>query len=161
MKYIMLYVLLLAAGLSSGQTADTLLQQSIGNPNYDSALAQKLQADDYGMKSYFLVLLKTGSNTEADKALVSKGFRGHLDNINRMVESGKLVVAGPIGKNEQHYRGLFILNNLNSLDEAKALLQTDPAIKMGLLDYDIFIWYGSAALPEYLPYADKIWKLNP
>ncbi len=24
----------------------------------------------------------------------------------------------------------------------------------------IFAWYGSAALPEYLPFSDKIWKLK-
>lgn len=27
------------------------------NPNYDEALAEKLGADDYGMKSYFFVVL--------------------------------------------------------------------------------------------------------
>ena len=33
--------------------------------------------------------------------------------------------------------------------------------KLGGDDYEIFTWYGSAALPEYLPAADKIWKLKP
>ncbi|MDD3459312.1 MAG: hypothetical protein PHO74_07540 [Weeksellaceae bacterium] len=46
-------------------------------------------------------------------------------------------------------------------EEANALLQSDPAIKNGLLDYEIFSWYGSAALPEYLPTSDKIWKSKP
>ena len=32
------------------------------NPNYDEALAKKLGADDYGMKKYVLVILKTGEN---------------------------------------------------------------------------------------------------
>ena len=31
----------------------------------------------------------------------------------------------------------------------------------GLLDYDIYQWYGSAALPEYLPFTAKIWKQKP
>lgn len=35
------------------------------------------------------------------------------------------------------------------------------AEKLGGDDYEIFTWYGSAALPEYLPAADKIWKLKP
>ena len=47
------------------------------------------------------------------------------------------------------------------IDEAKKILQTDPAIKNGLLGYEIFSWYGSAALSEYLPFSDKIWKLKP
>jgi hypothetical protein len=66
-----------------------------------------------------------------------------------------------LGKNENNYRGIFILNNLKSLEEAKVVLLTDPAIKNGLLGYEIFTWYGSAALPEYLPLSDKIWKLKP
>lgn len=69
--------------------------------------------------------------------------------------------TGPLGKNEKNYRGIFILDNIISLEAAKELLQTDPAIKNGLLDYEIYNWYGSAALPEYLPASEKIWKMNP
>lgn len=131
------------------------------NPNYNKELADKLGGDDYGMKSYFFVILKTGTNTTTDKEFISESFRGHLDNINRLVEEGKLIVAGPLGKNENNYRGIFILNNIKSIEEAVKLLQTDPAIKNRLLDYEIFTWYGSAALPEYLPFSDKIWKSKP
>jgi uncharacterized protein YciI len=146
--------------LSIGQSnpvKDTLS----ANPNYDKTLADKLGGDDYGMKSYFLVILKTGANTSADKELISDSFRGHMENIHRLVEEGKLIVAGPLAENDSNYRGIFILNNLNSLEEANELLQTDRAIKNGLLDYDIFTWYGSAALPEYLPISDNIWKSKP
>lgn len=131
------------------------------NPNYNKELADKLGGDDYGMKSYFFVILKTGTNTTTDKEFINESFRGHLDNINRLVEEGKLIVAGPLGKNENNYRGIFILNNIKSIEEAVELLQTDPAIKNRLLDYEIFTWYGSAALPEYLPFSDKIWKSKP
>lgn len=131
------------------------------NPNYDKTLAEKLGGDDYGMKSYFFVILKTGTNTTTDKELVNESFRGHLDNIHQLVKENKLIVVGPLGKNEHNYRGVFILNDIKSEEEAKALLQTDPAIKNGLLDYEIFTWYGSAALPEYLPVSDKIWKIKP
>lgn len=131
------------------------------NPNYDKSLAEKLGADDYGMKSYFLVILKTGPNTSTDKNLITESFKGHMDNIHRLVEEGKLIVAGPLKKNENNYRGIFILNAVNSVEEAKTLLQTDLAIKNGLLDYEIYTWYGSAALKEYLPAAEKITKIKP
>src|ERR1043165_9050404 len=72
---------------------------------YDSVLAKKLKADNYGMKNYVLVLLKPGSNTSADKALEDSLFAGHLKNIGRLAENGSLVVAGPFGKNDK-YRGL-------------------------------------------------------
>lgn len=84
-----------------------------------------------------------------------------MDNINRWVEEGKLVVAGPIAKNENLYRGIFILHNIKTIEDAMELLVTDLAINNGLLDYDIYTWYGSAALPEYLPFSDKIYKVKP
>jgi uncharacterized protein YciI len=133
----------------------------ITNPNYDSNLAEKLGGDAYGMKSYFLVILKTGTNNTANKELISESFKGHMDNISRWVEEGKLVVAGPIAKNENLYRGIFILHNIKTIEDAMELLVTDPAINNGLLDYDIYTWYGSAALPEYLPFSDKIYKVKP
>lgn len=161
MKYILsvltMCVVCLAFGQSDGSKKDTVN----ANPHYDRALADKLGGDDYGMKSYFLVILKTGANTTTDRDLISESFRGHLDNINKLVKAGKIIVAGPLGKNENGYRGIFILNNVTSIAEANELLQTDLAIKNGLLDYDIFTWYGSAALPEYLPFSDKIWRLKP
>lgn len=43
-------------GEISCEPVDTLHQ----NPVYDAALAEKLGADAYGMKSYVLVMLKTG-----------------------------------------------------------------------------------------------------
>lgn len=131
------------------------------NPHYDNALAEKLEADDYGMKKYFFVILKTGTNTTADKVLINASFRGHLDNIRRLVDEGKLIIAGPFEKNDKNYRGIFILNNITSIEDAKALLLTDPAIKKAFLDFDIYDWYGSAALPEYLSVSEKIWKKKP
>lgn len=160
MKYFLAITFLVITNSTFGQSnseKDTL----ISNPNYNKTLAEKLGGDDYGMKSYFLVILKSGTNATMDKKLIAESFRGHMNNINRLVAEGKLIVAGPLGKNDNNYRGIFILNNLKTIEEAKELLQTDLAIKIGLLDYEIFTWYGSAALPEYLPFSEKIWKLKP
>ena len=129
------------------------------NPNYDEALAKKLGADDYGMKSYILVILKTGSNTSEDKEARQKAFQGHMSNMSSMVEKNQLIVAGPIEKNEKSYRGIFILN-ANSFDEAKQILDSDPAIKANYLELELYTWYGSAALSQYLEDSDKIWKIG-
>lgn len=130
------------------------------NPNYDEALSKKLGADDYGMKNYVFVILKTGENKTTDKEERNRLFRGHMENIQRLVGNGKLVVAGPFGENDKTWRGLFILN-VKTVEEAKELVQTDPAIKAGIFDVELVPWYGSAALPEYLPASDKIWKAEP
>lgn len=124
---------------------------------FDEALAKKLGADNYGMKMYVLVILKTGSNTTETKAKTDSLFAGHMANMGKLVEMNKLIVAGPMGKNDKSYRGIFILNT-KSIDEAKQLLETDPAVKSRVLDAELYNWYGSAALPEYLPFHDKIQK---
>jgi uncharacterized protein YciI len=127
------------------------------NPDYDSTLAKKFGADDYGMKSYVFAILKTGSNTTTDKAFIDSCFSGHMANIFRLVNEGKLIVAGPLGKNDNSYRGIFIFN-VSTIDEARKLVETDPTVNSKLLEADLYNWYGSAALPEYLDAALKIGK---
>ena len=41
---------------------------------YDEALAKKLGADDYGMKMYIMVILKSGTNTTETKAKTDSLF---------------------------------------------------------------------------------------
>ncbi len=129
-------------------------------PKYDAALAQKLGADDYGMKTYVLVILQTGSKDETDAEKRKRLFEGHQNNIRKLAEAGKLVVAGPFMQNQLNYRGLFILNT-SSLDEAKLMLQDDPTISEGIFEVTLLPWYGSAALGEYLPFHSQIEKIKP
>lgn len=125
------------------------------NPKYDKALADSVGADAYGMKMYVLVILKTGQNKTANKTLSDSLFAGHFQNIWRLATAGKLAVSGPIKENDKGYRGIFILN-CKTVEEATLLLATDPAISSKLLDAEMFQWYGSAALPLYLPFHDKV-----
>lgn len=126
-------------------------------PTYDARLADSLKADAFGMKSYFLVILRTGPNQPADSLLRNRLFSGHMANIQRLADSGLLVVAGPFGKNDQLYRGLFILNT-SSEEKARELVNTDPAVAYGIFKAEYIPWYGSAALPMYLPYHRIIQK---
>ena len=137
-------------------SAATLTAQT-KNPHYDAALAKKYGEADNGMKMYVLVILKTGTNTTTDKAFRDSCFAGHMQNIGRLVTEGKLVVAGPLGKNDKTYRGIFILN-VTTFEEANQLLETDPAIHSRILEPELYNWYGSAALPAYLDVEDKVWK---
>lgn len=127
------------------------------NKNYDEKLARELNADEYGMKTYVLAILKTGTEKSLSKAKQDSVFRGHMVNIGKLVADGKLVVAGPLGKNDKNYRGIFILD-VPTIEEAKKLVDTDPAIQSKLLDVDLIIWYGSAALKETLKIHSKIEK---
>ncbi len=109
------------------------------------------------MKSYVFVLLTPGTNKLEKGEVRDSIFRGHRKNIGRLAESGKLVLAGPFGDNEKSYLGIFILN-VKTISEAKELLQTDPAIKAKVLDAELFEWYGSAAISEYLKLQKRITK---
>lgn len=124
---------------------------------FDKELAKSLNADDYGMKQYVFCLLKTGSNTNATKEETEKLFEGHMANINQLAKEGKLVVAGPFMRNERNYRGIYIFN-ANSIEEAKTFVATDPAVQSKLLEAELTLWYGSAALQETLKIHDKIAK---
>lgn len=126
-----------------------------GESTYDAELAQKLGADEMGMKSYTLVILKTGPSIVEDKALRDNLFAGHFSNMNIMSEAGKLILAGPLSQNKQNYRGIFILNT-TSEEEVRELLSADPTIAKGIFEVELFTWYGSAALPEYLVAHEKI-----
>lgn len=126
MKRIIIFMLILLNGAlnSIAQTKSDI---------YDKALADSLGADEYGMKQYTFVILKTGTNTTESKESTDSLFRGHMNNIGRLAKEGKLIVAGPFVKNEKAYRGLFILN-VKTMEEAKNLLSTDPAINAHLLE---------------------------
>ncbi|MBF4472458.1 MULTISPECIES: YciI family protein [Flavobacterium] len=124
---------------------------------YDEKLAKSLNADEYGMKKYVFCILKTGSNTTATTEEKSSLFKGHMANITKLAQEGKLVVAGPFMKNDRNYRGLYIFN-VATIEEAKTLVSTDPAVKSNLLEAELTPWYGTAALQETVKIHEKLAK---
>lgn len=138
--------------------ANSLLAQA--DAVYNASLADSLGADKYGMKSYVFVILKIGSNTTANDNAKLDAFLGDMQNIRTLVDQDKLVLAGPFCKNDKNYRGLFIFD-VKTIEEADALLATDPAVKLTLLNSEMFQCYGSAALPAYLDTHKLIEKVRP
>src|SRR6185295_9543971 len=115
-------------------------------PSYDAELAKKLGADERGMKNYVLCILKTGPKDAEIKGKQRDAiFAGHFANINRLADEGKLAVAGPFGKNEKSWRGLYIFN-VPTVEEAEKLVTLDPAVKAGVFVYELTPWYASAAM---------------
>jgi len=112
---------------------------------FDENLAKSLGADDYGMKQYVFCILKTGSNTTATDQERNDYFKGHMENIQRLANEGKLAVAGPFMKNDKNYRGIFVFN-VATVEEAKALVESDPAVVAKIFEYELTPWYCSAAL---------------
>ena len=123
---------------------------------YDSLLAFQYGADDYGMKKYIFAFLKRGPNRDLAKEEADKLQRAHMDNINRMAEAGKLVMAGPFF-GDGDLRGIYIFN-VATLEEAEELTNSDPAIQAGSLKMELVEWYGSAAIVGLTDLHSKIAK---
>lgn len=126
--------------------------------NYDAELANTLGADDYGMKSYVLVILITGDAIISDEQQRNELFRGHFANMARLAKDNILVVAGPLMRAEPK-RGLFILN-VASVEEAEVIVKTDPAVQAGIFSYELSAFYSSAALMQVREIHNRIQKLK-
>lgn len=94
------------------------------------------------IKQYWFVLLIKGPNRNQDSATAAKIQAGHLANITRLYEEGKIKVAGPFG-DDGAWRGIFIFD-CETKDEVEKLLHTDPAINAGRLVYEIHPWWTAA-----------------
>jgi uncharacterized protein len=105
-----------------------------------TANAQSKIEEDFQMKQYFMVFLKSGLNRSQDSITAVKIQEGHLENITRLFNEKKLILAGPF-LDDGLYRGIFIFD-VATLEEVTQLLQTDPAVKSGRLGYEIHPWYG-------------------
>lgn len=126
------------------------------NPQYDAELAKKLGADAYGMKKYVMAFLKEGPYREKDPAKAAALQKAHLKNIIRLANEGKLVIAGPF-LDDQPVEGIFVFN-VATIEEARELTATDPAIKAGSLIMELRPWYASAALVEVMAIHKKVEK---
>jgi uncharacterized protein len=92
----------------------------------------------YEMKTYQMVLLFKGSNRGQDSTETMRIQEGHMANIQRLAEEGKLFVAGPF-LDDTDFRGIFIFDSESEV-EVKDLVETDPAIISGRLRYEIHPW---------------------
>lgn len=126
------------------QINETATAEKSDTTLFDEALAKRLEADEYGMHSYVMAFLKAGPNRSQDSLEAATLQRAHLDNITRMAEEGTLVVAGPF-LDDGVVRGIYIFD-VKTIEEARALTATDPAIQAGRLEMELHPWYGPAAL---------------
>jgi uncharacterized protein YciI len=80
----------------------------------------------------FVFLNSRSDKTELTKEALDKLMQGHLANITRLAEEGKLIVAGPL----EGGGGIFVLNT-SSVDEANEWLSTDPGIQANRWKLDV------------------------
>ncbi len=120
-------------------TAVAFVTVSFGQSKKETAKKERIEDK---IEQYFFVMLKTGPKQDFDSAQKQVLFKGHMDNINRLYYEGILKVAGPFGKNDLAWRGIFIFD-CKTKEEAENYVQTDPAVAAGLFAVDIVPWYSS------------------
>lgn len=125
---------------------------------YDTALASKLGADDYGMKNYVLCFLKPGKQKLMMVSEVEALEANHLQYIHRLSEEGKLVLLGMFLGNPDIYTQLVF--NTQDIAIADSIMRHDPKVKAEVVVPEFHHWYGPAALPELKPIHERISKKN-
>jgi uncharacterized protein YciI len=82
-------------------------------------------------EQFGLGFLLSGTNRTQAVAEVELIQAGHLDHMDGLRQQGKLGVAGPFAENS-NWRGVVIYR-VKTVEEAKALVAGDPAVKAGRL----------------------------
>lgn len=137
----------------------TVLAQDKPASQYDEALAKSLGADERGMRSYVLVVLKTGPTRVPDGEKRTQMFAGHMANIQRLADEGKLVFAGPLD-GVDGWRGIFIFATPD-IATATTYVATDPVIINGEMVAEYHRLYGSAGLMMMNEIYGRISKKSP
>jgi uncharacterized protein YciI len=106
---------------------------------------------------YYLAFLLRGAKwTPASTPETEQIQKAHMAHIGEMARAGHLVAAGPFGDNGE-LRGVFIFQ-VETMEQAKALTEADPAVKAGRLRMEIHQWMGPKGIGA--KYAEEK-KKNP
>lgn len=133
-----------AAAVCLALSAHAQTTAEADKPVFDAELARSVGANENGMRSYVLVVLKTGPNKVPPGAERDEMFKGHFANMSRLGNEGKLALAGPFD-GVDGWRGLFVFA-VPEIEEARQLVATDPVIIKGEMVAEYHKYFGSAAL---------------
>ena len=79
--------------------------------------------------------------------------RQHLAHLDSLYRQGALAAAGPFGdQSDESLRGLCLFRT--GIEETRALVAQDPAVRAGRLELDVLTWYhpkGSVEFPREVP----------
>ena len=108
------------------------------HPWWSEDVMKKTETPQKMMTAYLAFLVRGEKWTPERTPQTEEIQKAHLANIGRLAEMKKLVVAGPFGDNG-NLRGIFVFR-VNSLEEARSLTLTDPAVQAGRLALDLHPW---------------------
>ena len=107
-----------------------------------AAAAAPPATEEWEMATYQVAFLRRGPAwTPASTPELEKLQAAHLAHIGKMAETGKLIIAGPFSDGGD-LRGMFIFR-VDTVEEAKALVEQDPAVKAGRLVLEWHPWFAA------------------
>ena len=96
----------------------------------------------YEMTTYYVGFLYRGPKWTPEQTPETRKLQeAHMANILKMGAEGKLVIAGPFTDNGE-LRGLYVFR-VASAEEAKTLVESDPAVQAGRLRFELHPWYAA------------------
>jgi uncharacterized protein YciI len=99
----------------------------------------------YEMTTYYVAFLYRGAKWTPQQTAETKRIQEeHMANIQRMADSGKLVLAGPF-TDDGELRGLFVFQGVTR-EEAETLAANDPAVKAGRLRIELHPWFSAKGI---------------
>jgi uncharacterized protein YciI len=111
--------------------------KGIGAGYAERATEKPLQELEFD--TFQLGLLWRGDKWSPEETEASNKLQeDHLANIRRLAKEGKLIAAGPFTDGGE-LRGVFLFTT-PTLEEAKSLAETDPAVQAGRLKMELHTW---------------------
>jgi uncharacterized protein len=109
------------------------------------AHAEEKAGPQIEMTTYYVGLLYRGPNATTEPTPETQKIQeAHMAHIREMAQSGKLLLAGPFS-DDGKLRGMFVFR-VDSMEEAKALSEADPAVKAGRLVVELHPWYSAKGI---------------
>ncbi|HEX3281678.1 MAG TPA: YciI family protein [Pyrinomonadaceae bacterium] len=108
------------------------------HPWWSEDVMKKTTTPEKTMRAYFGFLYRGDKWTPEKTPATEELQRAHIANIVRLAEMKKLVVAGPFG-DDTPLRGIFVFR-VATIDEARELAATDPAVQAGRLKVEVHPW---------------------
>ena len=119
-----------------------LALQAQATPPAAASKPPEIGPGGFEMTTYYVGFLRKGPSWSGDDTPENRKLQeAHLANILRLSKEGKLLVAGPF-LDGGDLRGLYVFK-VGTAEEAKALVETDPAVAAGHLRFELHPWYAA------------------
>lgn len=88
------------------------------------------------MSKHFVFLYRPGPNWISGKPVSDQSLEDHLDYLLNLSSRGLVTIGGPF----QDGSGGLVIAEATDVEEAKELVNRDPAIRQSTLTADVFEW---------------------